>query len=168
MKSTFTRHLSRLAGALALAAALIPAAAAPVQQSLTLTADFGSAGPFSGTFSYDDAKVPASGEFLLTLTGFAIDLGGSPYDLSDTGDAFAVFRDGQFRGLQLTIDQVLTLSPAIGASEASFAYSNGRSEAMGSASFAVVDGGTVPEPATAALALGALGLAAALRRRRRD
>jgi MYXO-CTERM domain-containing protein len=142
-----------------------PAAqAAPVNQTFTMTADFGSLGTVSGSFSYDDAQTPASqgGEQFYDLTAFSVTLEGTTYDLGDLGDAFAVFIGNSFIGLQVTIDGVLTLSPEHAQQKAFFAYS-GRTESMGSLRFGNV--GTVDEPG--ALALLLLGAAAAAAARRR-
>ena len=142
-----------------------PAAqAAPVNQTFTMTADFGSLGTVSGSFSYDDAQTPAAqgGEQFYDLTAFSVTLDGKTFDLGDLDDAFAVFSGSSFIGLQVTIDGVLTLSPEHAQEKAFFAYS-GRTDSMGSLRFATV--GTVDEPG--ALALLLLGAAAAAGARRR-
>lgn len=141
--------------------------AVPVTQAFTMTADFGTLGTVTGSFSYDDAQTPAlrGGEQFYDLTAFSVALDGTTYDLGDLGDAFAVFSGSSFIGLQVTIDGVLTLSPQLAQEKAFFAYS-GRTDSMGGLRFANV--GTVDEPgALALLLLGAAGAAVARRRVRR-
>jgi MYXO-CTERM domain-containing protein len=159
----FTSLLQGLASVV-LAGFLCTAGAAPVQQSFTLSPDFGSFSGGSGSFSYDDVQVPdANG--LVDLTGFSLLLDGKTFGLGDLIDAYAAFSGNSFIGLQVTIDSVLTMSPTVSGQDASFAYVNAAGDlAMGGIRFDAV--GTVAEPGVASLALLALGGALALRRRR--
>lgn len=144
--------------------------AAPVAGQFTLAPDFGSlpGAPVVGQFTWDDADPLAAsghGDQVRGLTAFTLRLAGVDYTLADLGDAFAVFDANGFSGLAVTIAGVLTLSPAAGGQDPFFAYSGARGGAAGDVRFAPGDAG-VPEPATLAAALAALGAAALARRRR--
>ena len=172
MRPSFASSLAPVltAAVVALGAALAPAAAqaAIVQQGFTLAADFGpTPGPFSGSFSYDDAVTPTAspfGDSLVPLISFTLDLGANTLGLGDTQEAFAAFNQNGFIGLVVTVDGVLTLSPSLGTNSPFFALSTRAGESMGTVRFADPQV-RISEPA--GLALAALGLAALSLRRRR-
>lgn len=156
--------LQRLAG-LALAVCCCISSAAPVQQTFTLTPDFGSFSGGTGSFSYDSDAAP-DGNGLVGLLSFTLSIDGQTFGVGDLTDAFAAFSGSDFIGLQITIEDVLTMSPMVQGEAASFAYvgPNG-GVAMGDVTFRT-RGNDVPEPGAASLALLALGGVVALRRRR--
>jgi hypothetical protein len=163
MTTRFTNWLAALALGTLMAIAAMPTLAAPVNQTFSLIPDFGPPALGGGSFSYDDSQTPTAqgSERLYDLTSFSVELPGISYSLLDLDDAFAVFDASGFIGLQVTIDGVLTLSPAHGGQDAFFAYAGLRSQAMGDISFATVD-----EPGVLALLLLALAGASGARRRR--
>lgn len=141
---------------------------AAVTQAFTLTPDFflNFNGTPSGSFTFDDA-VPLTatlqGDFTRPLTAFSVQIGSDSIALGNVDGALAVFdATGLFTGLAVS-DDLLTMNPAVGQQAAFFSYASGDSLASGAVTFAPP--GTVPAPATWALAL--LALAAVRPRARR-
>lgn len=169
------KSLSALIAALGVGAASlfapVSAQAALVEKTFTLAPDFGPlAGLSEGSFAFDDALAPTVSPFgdqLFALSAFTLDIGGQVYGLGDLDEAFAAFDASGFTGLVVSIDGVLTLSPALGPLDAFFAHLGGDGESAGAVRFADVPGGTVGEPGAAALALLALAALGARRARRR-
>ncbi len=168
-----------------ISAALLAACAAASAAQISFTGQTDAIGPppagttFSGSFSYDDALVPADGS--LALTAFTLNFFGQTYNLADADSApQAVFAGGNFVGVDFfDIDSPNpTVRPWVqlvagfdDLRDAHFSYDLGTGD-LGSRGFGSFNGFTpindVPEPASMALSLAALlllgGCAAARRR----
>lgn len=157
-----------------LAAALL-ASAGWAQAALinyTGQADFGplAGETFSGSFSYAD---PAAGfEGPVDLLSFTLEFAGQTYTLA-TADSTPVaqFIGGVFVGVDYAdtdsgLPKVTFTAGFSELSQAFMIYDNGGDMGAGFGTFESFTDGSVPEPASAALLLAGLGLAAVARRRR--
>ncbi len=166
------KQLQRGLAALGLSLASWASLAAPVTVNFSVTIDSVTSPlvgqSFTGSLSFDDALGSVMGdETLFDLSAFSFDFAGGNYSLGDLGVASAVYKNGQFVGLDAQGDG-FSFMPAWGGAEAYFGYDFGP-DGMGNGSFAaqIDPGNGVPEPTGLALAgLGLFGLAAARRRAR--
>jgi hypothetical protein len=150
--------LGALAAALCIPVA--PASAAVVHYSFTVVPDDPSVTQGTGSFSFDDAQVPAPSPFgddLYALSDFSFSFGGNTYLLAGLDFGDAVFSGGQFVGLDAAAGSLFSLVPGSPAlADAYFAYELAGQPGYGTVTYTQDNQQQVPEPATAWLALLAL------------
>lgn len=163
---TLARALSTLAAAAALASAAGVACAASVSYAFTVS---GGAGAGHGSFQFDDAAGSTNGfgETEFDLTAFSFTLGGNTYDLGDLEASLhvAIFDGSVFRGLEASeVGGAFAFVPALGQLGPFVALGRTTSDLQ------LDPAGELPEPASWALALAAVGALAGgrLRARRRS
>jgi hypothetical protein len=170
MKNTF-KHLVLAA----LFSAVLPAQAAVQNYTFTGALDSGNynGSTFSGSFSFDDATIDASGLDITNLLSFDMSLLNTNFTLSNASVAPDVsFQDGSFLGLSLNIESI---TPNIGftfvpgsnnTTEAFVAYATTLGpEGAGNVSYSLT--APIPEADTYAMLLAGLGVMGAVARRRK-
>ena len=170
MKNTI-KHLALIA----LLGAVLPAQAAVQNYNFTGAVDSGfyNGSLFSGSFSFDDATVDASGLDITGLLSFDMSFLNTNYNFSSViGTPDVSFQDGSFLGLSLNIDSAtpnvsFTFVPgSFDVSDAFTAYET--SLGLNGGGSVLYTPAPVPEPETYALFLAGLGLMGALSRRRKN
>lgn len=126
--------------------------------------------PFSGSFSYDDAGLVGAGPEETALTSFSFDFLNQSF-IDVPPDAEAVFFDGTFLGIELSVGMPGTDAIAFSfnpgffdTSDASFAYD--LSAGSGEVGFADLDYGPATAVPTPALLPGLLGLSLSMVRKK--
>jgi hypothetical protein len=167
MKNTFKNILL-----VALFSMVLPAQAAVQLYNFNGVMDSGAynGSSFSGSFSFDDATIDASGLDIANLLSFDMNFLSTNFTLANTLVAPDVsFQDGTFLGLSLSIDSItpnvnFTFVPGIAtSSEASIAYDvNFGVSGAGNVVYA-----PVPEADRYAMFLAGLGVMGAVARRRK-
>ncbi|MGM9483551.1 PEP-CTERM sorting domain-containing protein [Roseateles sp. NT4] len=154
---------------LAAAATLLTTAAhADYQFSGAIDAGPQTGQAFTGSFDYDASGLTSSGFESLSLTAFSLDFLAMHFSLNAA--ATADFQDGVFLGLSYaTSGAGFDLSMASGSMDTTDAYLfyNPVNGNLSSGGYVVTQAAPLPEPASLALTLGALGGAGWFSRRRK-
>lgn len=161
-----------LAGAVLAATIALPARAALVTYDIGLTVDSGplAGQQFGGQFSFDDAlpTTDVFGDTAYAVTAFGFDFGGQHFGLGDLAPGSALSWVLPALGGPAGLDGVFDRFSFVpgGGFDPFFTYDFGQGRA-GTGELAFTPRGTVPEPASLALAASALLALAAVRGRRR-
>jgi hypothetical protein len=170
MKNTI-KHLAIIA----LLSSVLPAQAAVQNYNFTGAVDSGfyNGSLFSGSFSFDDATVDASGLDVTGLLSFDMSFLDTSYNFTSViGTPDVSFQDGSFLGLSLNIDSAVpnvnfTFVPGnIDVSEAFTSYDT--TLGLSGGGTVLFTAAPVPEPETYAMFLAGLGLIGVLSRRRKN